>query len=70
MFNPIEKNEPIFSYLHKLAETEFWGSMTLKFEGGRVVHIRKEESLKPDELSEKPRIKECHEGKQINSRTA
>jgi len=53
----MEKNEITFHYVRELAASEFWGSITLKFEAGRVVHIRKEESVKPDELSESPRLK-------------
>lgn len=54
-----DKNETTLRYLQKLAEAEFWGSMTLKLEAGRVVHIRKEESLKPNELSEEPRVRDA-----------
>jgi hypothetical protein len=48
-------NQETFFYLKKLAESRFWGSVTLKFEAGRITHIRREENLKPIELSEVPR---------------
>ena len=40
-------------YLRELSESRFWGSITLKFESGQVVHARREENLKPSELSGK-----------------
>lgn len=43
-------------YLHALAEARFWGALTIKFEGGRVVHLRKEENLKPEELTGEPKL--------------
>jgi hypothetical protein len=48
-------NEGVLAWLHNLAEGGFWGSLTLKFEAGRVTHIRKEENIKPEELSGTPR---------------
>jgi hypothetical protein len=41
--------------IQELAQKRFYGSVTLKFEAGRVVLLRKEETLKPTDLSEKPR---------------
>ena len=38
------------TYLRQLARAGFWGAVTLKFERGRVVHVRQEQNLKPDEL--------------------
>jgi len=49
------KNETTIELVHDLAEKGFWGSLTLKFEAGRVVHLKKEESLIPERLTEKPR---------------
>jgi hypothetical protein len=43
-------NEGAIGYLEYLTAEGFWGFITLKFEGGRVVHIRREENLKPNEL--------------------
>jgi hypothetical protein len=37
-------------YLNLLAKGRFWGSINLKFESGLIVHLKKEESLKPSEL--------------------
>jgi hypothetical protein len=42
-------------YLTNLASQNFWGTVTLKFENGEIVHVRQEENLKPSELSGKPR---------------
>ena len=42
-------------YLRDLASQKFWGTVTLKFEGGEIVHVKQEENLKPSELSGKPR---------------
>jgi hypothetical protein len=47
--------EPALLYIRQLSETQFWGALTLKFEAGSVTHIRKEENLKPAELSGNPR---------------
>jgi hypothetical protein len=41
-------------YLRSLAERGFWGAVTLKYEAGKVVHLRKEENLKPSDLSGTP----------------
>jgi hypothetical protein len=43
-------NSNIFEYLRQLSVERFWGSVTLKFERGEVVHLREERSLKPEEL--------------------
>ena len=37
-------------FLEALSEQGFWGFVTLKFENGTVVHVRREENLKPHEL--------------------
>jgi hypothetical protein len=42
-------------YVKDLSERRFWGFLTLKFEGGNVVHIRQEENMKPQDLPEKSR---------------
>jgi hypothetical protein len=39
------------AYLSALVRERFWGAVTLKFEGGQLVHVRREENLKPSELS-------------------
>jgi hypothetical protein len=37
-------------YARGLAEEHFWGFLTLKFEDGKVVHLRREENLRPNDL--------------------
>ena len=44
-----------FDFVEDLAKAKFWGSVTIKFEHGRVVHIRKEENFKPETLSQQER---------------
>lgn len=48
-------NQTAIDYLRNLAEQGFWGFLTLKFEHGEVVHLRREENLKPNELPGKNR---------------
>lgn len=43
-------NQIAIDYLRSLGEQGFWGFLTLKFEHGEVVHLRREENLKPNEL--------------------
>lgn len=50
------ENKSAIEYLHRLATERFWGSLTVKFEAGRIVHVRREENLKPEELSRQVRI--------------
>jgi hypothetical protein len=40
----------VFTYIEALADQRFWGNLSLKFQGGRVIHLVREESLKPEEL--------------------
>jgi hypothetical protein len=47
-------NQSAFDYLRSLAEQGFFGAITLKYEAGKVVHVRKEENLKPSDLSGTP----------------
>jgi hypothetical protein len=49
------RNAGTLDYLRRLGESGFWGSITLKIENGVVVHIKKEENIKPSSLSELPR---------------
>ena len=51
----MKPNNDSLDYLSSLAEQSFWGTVTLKFENGRIVHIRQEVNLKPSELSGTPR---------------
>jgi hypothetical protein len=48
-------NSATIRYLDRLAAEQFWGIVALRFEHGTVVHLRKEENLKPSELSGTPR---------------
>jgi hypothetical protein len=41
--------------MRQLARDGFYGALTIKFEAGRVVVLKKEETLKPCDLSGKPR---------------
>ena len=43
-------NTAIPDFLESLGKSRFWGAITLKFEDGHVVHLRREENLKPNEL--------------------
>lgn len=53
-------NDSAMTYARNLADQEFWGFLTLKYEAGRIVHMRREENIKPTAmvaLSEKNRGK-------------
>ena len=41
--------------IRQLALERFYGALTLKFEAGRITTIKKEQTIKPNDLSEKPR---------------
>ena len=47
-------NQTALDYLRSLAEQGFWGAVTLKYEHGNIVHLRREENLKPSDLSGTP----------------
>jgi hypothetical protein len=53
-------NETSIDYLRSLAKQGFWGAITLKYEAGRIVHVRKEENLKPSDLSGTPEKTNVH----------
>lgn len=46
-------NDQTMNYLRQLAEARFWGAVTVKFENGEAVHIRREESILPSKLNPK-----------------
>jgi hypothetical protein len=48
-------NEAI-ELIRQLARERFYGALTLKFEAGRLTIIKKEETIKPAELSGTPRL--------------
>ena len=39
--------EETFALIRRLASEHFYGSITLKFEAGQVVVLKKEETIKP-----------------------
>ena len=47
-------NQIALDYARRLADAQFWGFLTLKYEAGRIVHMRREENLKPTEMIELP----------------
>jgi len=48
------------NYIRSLEEEGFWGFLALKFENGKIVHIRREENLRPNELPERNRRQNAH----------
>jgi hypothetical protein len=52
-----EDNSTAISLIQRLAEQEFWGNIALKFQHGAVIHITKEESLKPTQTAPEYRRK-------------
>jgi hypothetical protein len=52
-------NAPTLDFIRRLTESGFWGSITRKFEAGVVVHVRREENLKPSELSGNTGVVQC-----------
>jgi hypothetical protein len=40
----------IATYLDSLSDAGFWGSVTFKYQGGTLVHVVQEQSLKPEQL--------------------
>lgn len=47
-------NQNTFAYLQSLETQHFWGFLTLKFEDGKIVHLRREENLKPSAIENLP----------------
>ena len=52
-------NHTALEYLRSLADQGFWGAITLKYENGEVIHIRKEENLKPSSTIGTPEVSKC-----------
>jgi hypothetical protein len=46
----LSANEAAERFVRELAGHRFWGSITIRFEAGKVVHVIREESFKPSEL--------------------
>lgn len=42
--------DAVVAYMTSLAQRKFWGFITVKFENGCPVHVRREENLKPGDL--------------------
>jgi hypothetical protein len=47
-------NEAI-ELIQRLVRQRFYGALTIKFEAGRITLIKKEQTFKPNDLSESPR---------------
>jgi hypothetical protein len=45
----------VINYIQSVEEQGFWGFLSLKFESGKIVHIRREENLRVDSLPERNR---------------
>jgi hypothetical protein len=41
--------------IRQLSGDRFYGALTLRFEAGKITTIKKEQTIKPADLSEKPR---------------
>ena len=41
--------------IRQLSGERFYGALTLKFEAGHITTIKKEQTIKPSDLSEHPR---------------
>jgi hypothetical protein len=49
-FVMLNNTQVLLDYVQALANQDFWGTLTLKFQHGQIIHVVKEESLKPDQL--------------------
>ncbi len=47
-------NDVLARYIEKLTRAGFWGVLTLKYEGGKVVFVKEERSWKPCDLPAEP----------------
>lgn len=45
-----DANAPLIDYIRELSNRKFWGSVTLKFQDGGVIHVVEERSFKPEQL--------------------
>lgn len=50
--------------IRRLSAERFYGAVTLKFEAGHITTIKKEQTIKPNDLSEKPRSESDRADKQ------
>jgi len=53
----------ILDLIQQLASERFYGALTLKFEAGKITTIKKEQTIKPANLSVQPRSKNDPETK-------
>lgn len=44
---PADANATTLEHLVRLAESHFWGALEIRFENGRIVLLRKSETIKP-----------------------
>ena len=54
----------MLQFLRQLEQSRFYGSVELKYEAGRVVLIRKSETLKPNEPSDRNNRGMSHDANQ------
>jgi hypothetical protein len=50
----------VLTFVEQLARAGFWGNITLKLQAGSVVHLVREESLKPEQLIPEQRNNDEH----------
>lgn len=48
----------LIELIEHFGRTQFFGEVTLKFESGKLVHIKRTESIKPEQLSKSIRGRE------------
>jgi hypothetical protein len=51
--------------IQELVRERFYGALTLKFEAGKVVYLKKEQTIRPSDLSEQPKERECQHKKPL-----
>jgi hypothetical protein len=51
----MDVHDPLIELIRDFAHERFYGALTLKFEAGRITTIKKEQTLKPTDLSGQPR---------------
>jgi hypothetical protein len=56
MSNPVAPytNRPVQAFLDRLEREHFYGIIAVRYENGKAVHIRREESILPAHLMENP----------------
>ena len=46
-----DNTEVVVDFVRDLSRSHYWGALTLRFENGQIVHLVKEQGLKPQDLS-------------------